>query len=52
MWEKTRLSVKREMLVAIIFGGFENITIRRRFNLAILWWKKVGGLDIFLFGDD
>ena len=24
------------MLVAIIFGGFENITIWRRFNLAIL----------------
>ena len=35
-------TVKREMLVAIIFGGFENITIWLRFNLAILleesWW--------------
>ena len=29
-------TVKREMLVAIKFGGFENITIWQRFNLAIL----------------
>ena len=29
-------TVKREMLVAIIFGGFENITIWLRFNLEIL----------------
>ena len=28
-------TVKREMLVAIIFSGFENITIWLRFNLAI-----------------
>ena len=28
-------TVKREMLVAIIFGDFENITIWLRFNLAI-----------------
>ena len=28
-------TVKQEMLVAIIFGGFENITIWLRFNLAI-----------------
>ena len=26
-------TVKREMLVAIIFGGFENITISQIFNL-------------------
>ena len=30
-----RHTVKREMLVAIIFGGFENITIWLRVNLAI-----------------
>ena len=29
-------TVKREMLVAIIFGGFENITIWQRFNLELL----------------
>ena len=29
-------TVKREMLVAIIFGGFENITIWQIFNLEIL----------------
>ena len=29
------VTVKREMLVAIIFGGFENITIWLGFNLAI-----------------
>ena len=28
-------TVKREMLVAIIFGGFENITIWQRFNLEL-----------------
>ena len=38
--------VKQEMLVAIKFGCFKNITTWRRFNLAMLW-KKVGGLDIF-----
>ena len=31
----SRYTVKREILVAIIFGGFENITIWLRFNLAI-----------------
>ena len=41
-------TVKQEMLVAIIFGGFENITIWLRFNLAILYWKTVDGLDIIL----
>ena len=35
------------MLVAIIFGGFENITIWRKLNLVILLEKKVGGLDFF-----
>ena len=29
-------TVKLKMLVAIIFGGFENITIWQRFNLEIL----------------
>ena len=37
------VTVKREMLVAIIFGGFENITIWQRFNLEILF------LDFFHF---
>ena len=43
-------TVKQEMLVAIIFGGFENITIWQ----DLIWsyyWKKVGGLHIFHFGD-
>ena len=31
-----KYTVKREMLVAIIFGGFKNITIWQRFNLPIL----------------
>ena len=44
-------TVKREMLVAIIFGGFKNITIWRRFSVAILL-EKVGGLDILSFGGD
>ena len=39
-------TVKREMFVAIIFGGFENITILRRFNLAIIL-EESGWLDIF-----
>ena len=42
----TSYTVKREMLVAIIFDGFENITICQRFNLAILL-EEVGVLDIF-----
>ena len=29
-------TVQREMLVTIIFGGFENITIWPRFNLELL----------------
>ena len=36
-------TVKREMLVAIIFGGFENITIEQKFNLEILLEKSVWG---------
>ena len=40
-------TVKREMLVAIIFGGFENITIWLRFNLAIL--LKESGLGPYFF---
>ena len=32
------ITVKREMLVAIIFGGFENITIWRRFSLEEYGW--------------
>ena len=31
-----RDTVKQEMLVAIIFDGFENITIWRRFKLELL----------------
>ena len=34
-FRKCHYTVKWEMLVAIIFGGFENITIWLRFNLAI-----------------
>ena len=41
-------SVKREMLAAIIFSGFENITIC---NLEILFWRKWLGIHIFSFGD-
>ena len=40
-------TVKREMLVAIIFGGFENITIWQRFNLAILF-KESGWARYFV----
>ena len=42
-------AVKREMLVAIIFGGFENITIWRRFNLEISLKESgcVGGSIFF-----
>ena len=38
------------MLVTIIFGSFENITISK----DLIWryyWKKVGGVHIFSFGD-
>ena len=35
------------MLVAIIFGGFENITIWRRFNLAILLEESGWGRYLF-----
>ena len=38
-------TVKREMLVAIIFGSFENNTIWWRFNLAIILEER-GGLNI------
>ena len=46
-------TVNQEMLVAIIFGGFENITIWQRFNLEIsleesgrgpyffIWWQLI-----------
>ena len=47
----TRYTVKQEMLVAIIFGSFKNITIWQRFNLEILlkesgwgyiiWWLVI-----------
>ena len=40
-------TVKREMLVAIIFGGFENITIWLRFNLAIS--LKLSGWGPYFF---
>ena len=40
-------TVKREMLVAIIFGGFENFTIWQRFNLAILF-KESGWARYFV----
>ena len=39
----------REMLVAIIFGGFENITIWRRFNLAILLGESGWGQIFFIW---
>ena len=38
------------MLLAIIFGGFENITIWQRFNLEILL-EESGWVHFFLFGD-
>ena len=39
---------KRLMLVAVLFGGFVNITIWQRFNLKILYyWKKVVRVHIF-----
>ena len=34
-------TVKPEILVAIIFGGFENITIWRSYNLEILLEESV-----------
>ena len=37
-------SVKWEMLLAIIFGGFENITIWQGFNLEILLEESGWGL--------
>ena len=40
-------TVKREMLAAIIFGGFENITIWLRFNLAISLKESVWGSIFF-----
>ena len=40
-------TVKREMLVAIIFGGFENITIWLRFNLAISLKESIWGSIFF-----
>ena len=43
-------TVKREMLVVIIFGGFENITIWRRFILAILLEESGLGSNLFSFG--
>ena len=39
--------VKREMLVAIIFGGFENIIIWQRFNLEILLDESGWGPYLF-----
>ena len=43
---RNKFTVKREMLVAIIFGRFENITIWQRFNLEILL-EESGWVDIF-----
>ena len=39
------------MLVAIIFGGFENITIWHKFNLELLLEASGLGVHIFLYGD-
>ena len=43
-------TVNQEMLVAIIFGDFENITIWQKFNLEILL-EESGWVHIFSFGD-
>ena len=43
----TILTIKRKMLVAIIFGGFENITIWLRFNLAISLKESAWGPYFF-----
>ena len=43
-------TVKQEMLVAIIFGGIENITIWRRFNLAILLGESGWAQYFFIWG--
>ena len=40
-------TVRGQILAAIIFGGFENIT-------DLIWryyWNKVGGVHIYSFGD-
>ena len=47
LWNSLPSTVKREMLVAIIFGGFENITIWLRFNLAISLKESVWGSIFF-----
>ena len=49
-------TVKQEMLVAIIFGSFENITIWHRFNLEILleesgWRSYFFHLETTNFGE-
>ena len=40
-------TVKREILAAIIFGGFENITILQKFNLELLLEASGWGPHIF-----
>ena len=50
MGKASEATVKREMLVAIKFGGFENITIWQRFNLEIMGRKWLGFI-CFSFGD-
>ena len=47
---KYRYTVKPEMLAAIIFGGFGNITIWLRFNLAISF-EESGWVHIFSIGE-
>ena len=44
-------TVRREMLVAIIFGSFENITIWLRFNLVISLKESGWGPYFFSIGD-
>ena len=39
------------MLAAIIFGGFENITIWQKFNLELLLEASGWGSTFFSFGD-
>ena len=43
-------TVKREMLVALIFGGFENITIWQTFNLELLLEESGWGPYFFYLG--
>ena len=50
-WMGHSYTVKREMLVAIIFGVFENIAIYQRFNFELLLEESGWGAYFFSFGN-